>query len=116
MDYKKYNDNEFRIIGNDVQQSKTIEIQNAHFVVDKPWIIREPNYDYLIDLGDGRGSLGAGASTTGNIYGIYDMSGGNSEYVMANQSSSTFEYIWYPKSSGFVNQVNSKYIDNYLSY
>ena len=42
----KYKNNDFRIIGNEVQQSKTIEIQNAHFVVDKPWIIREPNYDY----------------------------------------------------------------------
>lgn len=25
---------------------KTVEIQNAHFLVDKEWIIREPNYDY----------------------------------------------------------------------
>ena len=25
---------------------KTVEIQNAHFLTDKDWIIREPNYDY----------------------------------------------------------------------
>lgn len=25
---------------------KTIEIQNAHFLADKDWIIRKPNYDY----------------------------------------------------------------------
>lgn len=25
---------------------KTVEIQNAHFIADKDWIIREPNYDY----------------------------------------------------------------------
>lgn len=43
----KYHRGEFRTIGNTVQQSKTIEIQNAHFIVDKPWIIREPNYDYV---------------------------------------------------------------------
>lgn len=43
---KKYESNNFRIIGNNVQQSKTLEIQNAHFEVDKPWIVREPNYDY----------------------------------------------------------------------
>lgn len=43
---EKYKNKEFRIIGNDSQQSKTVEIQNAHFVVDKPWILREPNYDY----------------------------------------------------------------------
>lgn len=44
---EKYKNNEFRIIGNDVQQSKTLEIQNANFIVDKPWIVREPNYDYF---------------------------------------------------------------------
>ena len=44
---EKYKNNEFRIIGNEVQQSKTLEIQNAHFEVDKAWIIREPNYDYI---------------------------------------------------------------------
>lgn len=43
---KKYNNTDFRIIGNKRQESKTIEIQNAHFEVDKPWIVREPNYDY----------------------------------------------------------------------
>ena len=42
----KFNKNEFRTIGNEVQQSKTLEIQNAHFEVDKPWIVRAPNYDY----------------------------------------------------------------------
>ncbi len=44
---EKYRKGEFRIIGNEVQQSKTIEIQNAHFKVDKPWIVREPNYEYF---------------------------------------------------------------------
>lgn len=44
---EKYDNEDFRIIGNDVQQSKTLEIQNAHFEVDKPWIVREPNYDYF---------------------------------------------------------------------
>ena len=42
----KYEKSEFRTIGNAVQQSKTLEIQNAHFEVDKCWIVREPNYDY----------------------------------------------------------------------
>jgi len=44
---KKYKNNEFRTIGNDVQQSNTIEIQNAHFIADKDWIVREPNYEYF---------------------------------------------------------------------
>ena len=33
-------------------------------------------------------TLGQTASTTGNIYGVYDMSGGADEYVMGNMSSS----------------------------
>lgn len=40
---EKYNNSEFRILKDG---TKTIEIQNAHFEVDKPWIIREPNYAY----------------------------------------------------------------------
>ena len=44
---EKYKNNEFRTIGNKVQQSKTIELQNIQFEVDKPWIVREPNYEYF---------------------------------------------------------------------
>ena len=43
----KYINNEFRTIGNAVQQSKTIELQNIQFEVDKPWIIRQPNKEYF---------------------------------------------------------------------
>ena len=43
---EKYKNGEFRMIGNNVQQSKTVEIQNAHFLVNKPWIVREPNMKY----------------------------------------------------------------------
>ena len=43
----KYKNNIFRTIGNTVQQSKTIEIQNVQFEVDKPWIVREPNKEYF---------------------------------------------------------------------
>ncbi len=39
-------------------------------------------YNDMTNLGVGRGQAGPGASTTGNIYGIYDMSGGAYEYVM----------------------------------
>ena len=40
----KYNNGDFRILYNG--EVKTIEIQNAHFIADKDYIIREPNYDY----------------------------------------------------------------------
>ncbi len=39
-------------------------------------------YNDMTNLGTGRGEAGPGASTTGNITGIYDMSGGAYEYVM----------------------------------
>ena len=44
---EKYQNQDFRVIGNNVQQSTTVEIQNAHFIADKDWIIREPNEDYV---------------------------------------------------------------------
>ena len=34
---------------------------------------------------------------------------------MGNQSSSTEEYVWYPKSSGFASQPDSKYFNQYLA-
>lgn len=40
---EKYNNNEFRVTKTGV---KTVELQGAHFIADKGWIIREPNYDY----------------------------------------------------------------------
>lgn len=40
---KKYQEQDFRV---SKSGSKTVEIQNAHFICDKDYIIREPNYDY----------------------------------------------------------------------
>lgn len=45
---EKYKNGDFRIIGNDKQQSKTIEIQNAHFEVSRCWIVRPPVNDYFL--------------------------------------------------------------------
>ncbi len=51
-------------------------------------------------------------STTGNIYGVYDMSGGAAEYVMGNMvsSSGSFASAW----SGFSETPDSKYYDSYI--
>ena len=59
---------------------------------------------------------GVHASTTDNIYGIYDMSGGCYEDVMGNINSSypTSTYTFYPVNSGFSNEPESKYYDLYL--
>ena len=62
---------------------------------------------------------GQQASTTGNVYGIYDMSGGNGDLVMATQYNSGTNTNLSVGSSGFA-QVTldgagmSKYIDKYL--
>ena len=51
---------------------------------------------------------GTGASTTGTIYGIYDMSGGSWEYVMSNYNN-------VGDGSGFTSMPESKYYDKYTS-
>ena len=51
------------------------------------------------------------ASTTGNIYGVYDMSGGAFEYVMGNMVDSSGSF--YASSSGFSSVPDAKYYDAY---
>ncbi len=60
-------------------------------------------YDYNVDY------YGIGASSTGNIYGVYDLNGDVSEYVMLNvlNSNNGFNY----GSSGFTNGILNKYYD-----
>lgn len=72
------------------------------------FIIRDGNITLNKEAG-----TGVLASTTGNVYGIYDMSGGANEYVMGVEKTSngTIQY----QSSGFnaSNMVESKYYDLY---
>lgn len=49
---------------------------------------------------------GAGASTTGTIYGVYDMDGGSSEHVMGNYNNTKL-------SSGFSSMPSQKYYNLY---
>jgi hypothetical protein len=56
-------------------------------------------------------TLGVNASTTGNQYGIYDMSGGAEEYVMGNMVDSSSNFY---SSSANLTQPNVKYYDSYL--
>ena len=55
--------------------------------------------------------LGIIASTTKNIYGIYDMSGGSYEFTMANMVNSSRTF--YSSSSGFSETPDVKYYDSY---
>ena len=64
-------------------------------------------YNNLESAGDGKGQKGPGASTTGNIYGVYDMAGGAWEYVMGNYShtvgSSGFTGVWDTQYKDYIN-------------
>ena len=50
-------------------------------------------------------------STTGNIYGVYDMSGGAWEYVMGNINNSSNAF--YSSNAGFTTAPDAKYYDSY---
>jgi len=60
-------------------------------------------------------TLGKTASTTGNTYGVYDMSGGAEEYVMGNMSSTVGSYTYYASYGGsnYTYSGNEKYITTY---
>ena len=67
------------------------------------------------------GAKGVLASTTGNVYGVYDMSGGAWEYVMGNMSSTADTYTFYNSYAGFSsswysNYSNQKYVNTYANY
>ena len=69
-------------------------------------------YNDLTDLGSGKGYKGAGASTTGTVYGIYDMNGGSYDYVMGNMVNTSGAF--YSSSAGFTSPYpDSKYYDKY---
>ena len=50
-------------------------------------------------------------STTGNIYGVYDMSGGAWECVMGNMNNSSNAF--YSSNAGFTTAPDAKYYDSY---
>ena len=67
------------------------------------------------------GTIGVLASTTGNIYGVYDMSGGALEYVMGNMSGTSGRYALATgdesafSTSWYNTQSNQKYLDVYAN-
>jgi hypothetical protein len=69
------------------------------------------NTSYYTGGGSGTAYVtNVGQSTTGNIYGIYDISGGANEYVMGNFNNTA-------GSSGLTpSNINNKYIDRYTAY
>jgi len=74
-------------------------------------------YNDTIDRGNGLGACGAGASTTGNIYGIYDMVGGAYDYVMGGMYNSDNVTIAVRETEFDQTTIDSnemrKYVDKY---
>ena len=144
--YGKYGNSDYTENGNDYYSTTNKEIyQNKHsqYLTGKSSGVPSPgggrytnqyDYDDMTNLGEGKGQSGPGASTTGTIYGVYDMSGGAYEYVMGIYSPSKDDlYSGYSRSynSGFngliynnnnpymktdgVNFPDSKYYDLYTN-
>ena len=59
------------------------------------------------------GDIGQLASTTNNVYGVYDMSGGSSEYVAANLTNTNTASTAGASSQYFVYGVGEPYVDLY---
>ena len=63
------------------------------------------------------GAKGVLASTTGNVTGVYDMSGGAWDYTMGNISNNSGSYVLSPSSSGFTSTwyttSTAKYLTTY---
>ena len=66
-------------------------------------------YDDIVNRGNGLGSCGGGASTTGNISGVYDMSGGAWEHVMGHSGNEQTSL----ENSGFTSRPDEKYYNKY---
>ena len=62
-------------------------------------------------------TLGMTASTTGNVFGVYDMNGGANELVMGNISSGSGSYSFHTSGSGFASSwyttSTAKYLTTY---
>ncbi len=114
--YGKYGNSEYTKANKEVYQNKSSSCITGNSNGTPSTNITNTQYVYnnLTDLKAGAGQAGPGASTTGTIYGVYDMSGGAWEYVMGVVAY--YEYPYTPiignsatHNSGFTGKV---YRDN----
>ena len=92
------------INGTYTDQTSTTQYNTYGFYTYDDYLL---NYDTNTKGNKVKGK-GTGASTTGTIYGIYDMSGGAGEYVMG-------VYYESRSSSGFSSLPDTKYYNNYTN-
>ncbi len=102
--YGKYGNTDYKDVNKEIYQNKSSGFitGNSNGTPSQASAITT-QYTYDVEL------LGTGASTTGNITGIYDMSGGGDEYMMSVLNNYDISY------GGFSVLPNSKYYDIYTS-
>ena len=117
--YGKYGNNDYDGINKEVYQNKSSNFitGSSNGTISTSTTNSQCNYDDITKQELGKGQCGPGASTTGNIYGIYDMSGGSWEYVMGVYAPLDSPII---SSSGFTTTslgqnglIDLKYYDMY---
>ena len=104
--YGKLGNEDFKGANKEVYQNKS----NSYITGCSYGAPSNENTDYGCQYTYDANINGTGASTTGTIYGIYDMSGGTWEYVMGNYNDIS-------GNSGFSNPltIDSKYYNKYTS-
>ena len=108
--YGKYGNSDYTDSNKEVYQNKSITFitGNSNGTPGTDTTNTQCSYDNLDSLGTGKGSCGGGASTTGNITGVYDMSGGAWDRVMG-------VYTQEDSSNEFNPLPDIKYYDNYTT-
>ena len=104
--YGKLGNGNFTGVNKEVYQNKS----NSYITGCSYGSPSNGNQDYGCQYTYNQNISGTGASTTGTIYGVYDMSGGAWEYVMGNYNDIS-------SASGFSDplMIDSKYYNKYTS-
>jgi len=108
--YGKYGNENYKGINKEVYQngSNSFITGNSNGTTGLPSPKVQCVYNDIVNRGSGKGACGAGASTTGNITGVYDMVGGSYETVMSNYNNILGE-------SGFSTLPDKRYYDSYIT-
>lgn len=108
--YGKYGNTDYSLNNREIYVNNSIGLYTGKSSGStNPEDTTEGTYSYDEGFMQDSEESGIGASTTGNITGVYDMSGGAFEYVMGYYTNNTYN------DSGFSSLPNSKYLNSYTS-
>ena len=109
--YGKYGNLKYDGVNKEIYQNKS-DLYTTGCSYGSP---SNANTDYGCENGYGKEPAGVGSSSTGTIYGVYDLSGGAAEYVMSSLTSSILSSN---DKSAFTNDTlpAAKYYDGYDSF